>query len=49
MSTNLVRPHGLDRRSCPLLGTLTCQRTDDHDAGHVYHSAWVADRHDLDD
>lgn len=27
-------------------GSLLCDRTDAHETGHRYHSAWTADRHD---
>lgn len=26
-------------------GPLTCTRSDDHESGHVYVSAWAADKH----
>ena len=34
---------------CPRLGQLSCQRSDAHARGHVYHGAWAPDRHDAQD
>jgi hypothetical protein len=46
------RPQGLaavPTQRCPRLGQLSCQRSDDHARGHVYHGAWAPDRHDAQD